>query len=243
MIVSSMLYSEMFDAIFADAEKVKYKMDALAPKAKRAFEKIFDFPAWQSYEYVIPATNNKHILFYYANTPFEYVSTTFCSIFDSGTNQRLVLQGMKMGYKYPDGRLVMLPQVHIYTSHFFQRYKERFLHNDQLSANETAGIFFARNPKPTPIDMNETINKNFKQYGDYNEKGVRVNDGFCFTRSAIECKNGVDPKEKVLAIGFIYTTFMNELDMTESQRVEINKEHAEVLDRCIGELGLFLPTV
>ena len=237
MIVTSMSFSEMYDAYYADAEKVKYKLDALAPKAKRTFEKTYIFPAWQLYEYTIPKTNNKHILFYYANTPFEYRSTTYCSIFNSDTNQRLVLKSMKMGYKYPDGRLVKLPQVHIYTSHFFQRYKERFLHDDTLSANETAGIYFARNPKPTPIDINENINMNFKQYGDFNEKGVRVNDGFCFTRSAIECEKGVDPNESVLAIGFIYTTFVNELDMAESQRVAINKEHAEVIEKCIREFG------
>ena len=235
MIVTSMSFSEMFDALYADAEKVKYKMAALTPKAKRAFEKTFDFPAWQYFEYTIPETKNKHILFYYANTPFEYKSTTYCSIFDSETNQRIVLRSLKMGYKYPDGRLVMLPQVHLYTSHFFQRYNERFLHNDKLSANEIAGIFFARNPTPTPIDLNESINKNFKQYGDFNEKGVRVNDGFCFTRSAIECEKGVDPTEKVLAMGFIYTTFVNELNMTESQRAAINQEHAKELQKCFRE--------
>ena len=88
----------------------------------------------------------------------------------------------------------MLPQVHIYTSHFFQRYNERFLHDDKL------------------------------------------NDGFCFTRSAIECEKNVDPTEKVLAMGFIYTTFVNELNMTESQRAAINQEHAEELEKCFREL-------
>lgn len=143
-----------------------------------------------------------------------------------------------MGYKYPDGRLVMLPQVHIYTSHFFQRYNERFLHDDKLSANEIAGIYFARNPRPIPVDMNEGINQNYKQYGDYNEKGVRVNDGFCFVRSGLECEKDVDSTGNVLAIGFIYTTFMNELDMTESQRAAINKEHAEALEKCFREFRL-----
>lgn len=69
MIFTSMSFSEMCDALYADAEKVKYKMNALAPKAKRAFEKTYKFPAWQLYEYTIPATNNTYILFYYANTP------------------------------------------------------------------------------------------------------------------------------------------------------------------------------
>ena len=126
----------------------------------------------------------------------------------------------------------MLPQVHIYTSHFFKRYNERFLHNEKLSANEIAGIYFARNPKPTPLNMNENINTNYKQYGEFNEIGVRVNDGFCFTRTALDCEKGVDPADKVLAMGLIYTTFMNELAMTESQRDAINKEHIETLERC-----------
>jgi hypothetical protein len=33
-------------------------------------------------------------------------------------------------------------------------------------------------------------------------------------------------------MGLIYTTFMNELAMTESQRDAINKEHIETLERC-----------
>lgn len=232
MIVTTMSFKEIFDSLNSEAEKVKYRLDAWVPRAKRSFQKIFDYPAWQSYEYTIPSTKNKHIMFYYAYSPFGFTSTTYCIVLGSEPNTRYIIKCMKMGYKYPDGRYIMLPQVHIYTSHFFKRYNERFLHNEKLSANEIAGIYFARNPKPTPLNMNENINTNYKQYGEFNEIGVRVNDGFCFTRTALDCEKGVDPADKVLAMGLIYTTFMNELAMTESQRDAINREHIETLERC-----------
>ena len=78
-------------------------------------------------------------------------------------------------------------KVHLYTSHFLQRYNERFLHNKALSPNEIAGFYFLRNPKPLLIKLNEDINRNFQKYGEFNN-GVRVDDGFCFAQTGIFCE-------------------------------------------------------
>ena len=144
-----------------------------------------------------------------------------------------------MGYKHtPKCETVMLPQIHAYTSHFFQKYNKRFLHREDLTPNEIAGLFFVRNPFPMPIMLNEEINRNYKEHGFYNDRGMRVQDGFCFTPTAIqaeESEDGIHEHDKVDAMLILYKTFMNESDMSDSQRIAIDKEHVMTLKRCFEE--------
>ena len=146
-----------------------------------------------------------------------------------------------MGYKHtPKCEIVMLPQIHAYTSHFLQRYNERFLHKDALTPNEIAGLFFVRNRLPTPITLNEEININFREHGAHNDIGMHVQDGFCFTQTAIEGKeseDGIHEHDRVDAMLILYTTFMNELDMSDTQRTVINKEHFETWKRCMEDIS------
>lgn len=70
----------------------------------------------------------------------------------------------------------------------------------------------------------------------HSDQGFRVKDGFCFTQTALEGeedKYGNRENDRVDAMIVIYTTFVNEYDMSETQRAAINKEHIETLQRCI----------
>lgn len=245
MILPSMTWKEMYDGLATDAQKVQLRIEKSYPKAVRTFKKTRTFPAWYIDEYKIPATINQYIIFYYAGNASEVEKPhyfSFCIVFRG--NQRYVIRGMQMGYKHtPKCETIMLPQIHAYTSHFFKRYNERFLHKDTLSPNEIAGIFFIRNPFLMPIMLNEDVNKNYKEHGEHNNRGIRVPDGFCFTRTAIEgceSEDGIHEHDKVDAMLILYTTFMNELDMTDTQRTAINKEHIETWMRCIIELKTLL---
>ena len=240
MILSSMTWKEMYDGLVADAQKVQIRIDKVYPKAIKFLKKSRTFPAWYIDEYKIPATSNQYIIFYYAGNANEMEkphSSSFCIVFNN--NQRLVIKGMQMGYKHtPNCDTVMLPQIHAYTSHFFQRYNERFLHKDNLSPNEIAGFFFVRNPLPTPIKLNENMNINYKEHGEHNNYGMRVPDGFCFTHTAIEgkeCEEGIPVNDKVNAMLILYTTFMKESDMTDTQRAAIDREHFETWKRTLRE--------
>ena len=171
MILPSMTWKEMYDGLATDAQKVQIRIEKSYPKAVRTFKKIRTFPAWYIDEYNIPATNNQYIIFYYAGNANEVEKphySSFCFVFSG--NQRYVIRGMQMGYQHtPKCETIMLPQIHAYTSHFFQRYNERFLHKDTLSPNEIAGLFFVRNPFPMPIMLNENVNKNYKDHGEHNK--------------------------------------------------------------------------
>lgn len=62
---------------------------------------------------------------------------------------------------------------------------------------------------------------------------------FCFTQTAIEgqeSEDGVRENDSVDAMAIIYTTFMNESGLTETQRTAINKGHLETWIRCFEAL-------
>ena len=69
---------------------------------------------------------------------------------------------------------------------------------------------------------------------------MRGPDGFCFTQTAIdarESEDGIPEHDKVNIMLILYTTFMNESSMSDTQRAAINKEHLETWKRCVEEFG------
>ena len=142
MILPSMTWKEMYDGLVQDAQKVQIRIDKVYPKAVKCFKKSGTFPMWYIDEYKIPSTNNQYIIFYYAGNASEIEKPHYSSFnFVFSGKQRFVIRGMQMGYKHtPNREMVMLPQIHAYSSHFFQRYNERYLHNDKLTPNEIAGL-------------------------------------------------------------------------------------------------------
>lgn len=243
LLLQSMTCREMFDEIAADYQKIKIRISKMHPRVVKIFKRSKKFPNWYVDEYKIPATNNHYIIFYYAgniNKTEQPHYTVFCITFNE--NQRFVINPLQVPYKHtPYSEIINMPQLHVYTSHFFRRYNERFLHKKELTANEIAGLYFIRNRRShVPIDMNEEINRNFKKYGKFNDKAMRVPDGLCFTRFIYECKvnsNDTQENEKPDANLVLYTTFINESDMSNSQRDAIDKEHFETFKRFMEEMG------
>lgn len=230
MIFLSMTYKEIWDNLVADKEKVEFKKEYLLPKVIKEFRKERRFPAWKWYEYKIPSTGNQYIIFFHvanANLIDKPESGWFCTLFDK--NERYVLKNLYGKYRHtPNNETVSLPQVHIYKSHFFSRYNQRFLKNPSLSANEIICRYFSRNKILMPIEINEEINKNIESYGEMATKGFRITDGFCFTQTSVE--GHIDPdgnreKDNVEAMRVLYTTYMPESEMHPTQRTAIEKEH------------------
>lgn len=223
----------MYDHLSKDLNKIQIKKDCLFSKAIKEFKKAKRFPIYKWYEYTIPATQNKYIIFFYAESrkliDKPYVGH-FAVVFDR--NKRFVIQLVAGGYKHTeDSPLILIRQVHVYSSHFFERYNERILKNKSLSANDIACIFLSRNNERMPIKMNSDINKHIEGYGESAKFGYRVRDGFCFAREAVQgtvSEDGDRHKDKIDAMMVMYTTFMNESNMDKSQISAINKEHIRI---------------
>ena len=228
-----MTYKEMYDHLLADKQKVDIKKEYLLPKAVKAFRKAYRFPAWELYEYKIPATNNKYIIYFYAENRTRVEKpevSSFCILFNG--KQKFVIQGGVSRYKHtPDSPLTLIRQIHAYTSHFLQRYNERFLKNESLRSNEVAARYLSRNNAAImPLEQNENINRNHELYGETGQYAYRVRDGICFAQSEIQgifYEDGDKLNDKIDASLILYTTFMNESEMTDDQRRAIFKEHCE----------------
>lgn len=225
-----MTFKEMYDHLSKDLKKVQIKEEYLLPKAIKELKKEYKFPAWKWYEYTIPSTHNKYIIFFYAenrNYIEKPVVDFFTIVFDN--HKRFVIKSFVGGYKHTEcSPLIFIRQIHAYTSHFFERYNERFLKDKSLNSNDIACRYLSRNKKVMPIQMNENINRHIKKYGDSSKYSFRVRDGFSFAQQKVEGEISSDSdrnKDKITAMLVLYTTFMNESNMKDSQIAAINKEH------------------
>ncbi len=232
----------MYDHLAADLKKVKIKEEYLLPKAIREFKKELKFPAWRWYEYTVPSTMNKYVICFYAECRSlieKPAVTSFAIVYDD--KKRFVVQWIAGGYKNtPESPLMLIRQIHAYSSHFLERYNERFLKGKNHTANDVACRYLSRNQFGMPIEMNEDINKRLSVYGVGAKYGFRVRDGFCFAQSAVQghiSEDGDRTKDKVDAMLVLYTTFMNESDMKDTQLSAINKEHYSTWLRCLQDFN------
>lgn len=221
---------EIYDQILDDLKKIQIRQEYLLPKVIKEFRKERRFPAWRWYEYIVPETNNKHIIFFYAESRMFIDRPKvdfFTIIFDNRT--RFVIKATVGGYRHTEkAPLKGIRQIHVFSSHFIERYNERLLKDKLLNSNDIVCNYFSRNTISIPIQMNEGINRNLEKYGKSAKYGYRVRDGFCFVRSRIEgipSEDGDRTKDKIDAILVLYTTFMNESSMTTSQLSAINNGH------------------
>lgn len=222
MIVPSMNYKEMYDNLAKDLAKVEYRKNYYLPKAIKVFKKTRKFPTWQWYDILIPSTNNQYVVFYYAENALQ-IEKPLCDSFFVYyyNNKRFVIDwGVSIIKQSQDRPMEATREIRVFTSHFFQRYKERLLEDETLSSNDVACSFFSRNRGFTPIEINEEINSNIGNYDDKANRGFKVRDGFCFTMSGVE--KGVD-EDKINSIVTVFATFVTESNMSKVQRDAIEK--------------------
>ena len=208
MIVANMNLHEVYDTLMSEMPKLDWKRDALRSKAIKEMNRQMSFQNYVMYDYKIPSSNNQYIIYFYREHPFGPILSGYLCVMFDGTKRFII--------KWTDWRK---PAIHVYTSHFLQRYKERFLKQPDLTANEVAVRFLSRNYELRPMTIDERINKRIEKYGEFAGEGYLVNDGFCFKLSGRERQEGKTP----VGISF-FTTFMPLSDMSKSQQEAIFEE-------------------
>ena len=217
MIVANMNLHEVYADLMGEMSKLNWKRDALLNKAVGVLKRSVEFPASVTYDYQIQSSKNQYIIYFYREHPFAPVLSGYlCVMFDG--NKRYIIKWTDKG----------MPEILILTSHFLQRYKERFLKQSDLSANEVAVRFLSRNRTLRIMPVDERINKRIEEYGEYAGEGFLAQDGFCFKLSGEETVDGKDP----VRISF-FTTFMPLTEMSDTQREAIFEE----LMKDIAEFG------
>ena len=198
---------EVYADLMGEMGKLDWKRDALLKKAVNVLRRCEEFPASVMYDYQVQTSRNQYIIYFYREHPYAPVLAGYlCVLFDG--NKRYVIKWTDKG----------IPEILILTSHFLQRYKERFLKQD-LTANEVAVRFLSRNRLLKPMAVDERINKRIGEYGEFAGEGFLAQDGFCFKLSGEETIGGEDP----VRISF-FTTFMPLSEMSDSQREAIFEE-------------------
>ena len=229
MITAGMTSKEKYDHLSEDFEKIRYRMTYYRPKAIKEFKKTFTFPAWKTYDYTVPESKNKYVIVYYAENQFQIDTPMeiFFLDYHNGKEHDVVRWGAQPYRQTPDSPLKLIRVLHVYDSHFLQRYKERFLKDLTLDANEVASRFLSRNDGMVQIDVSEEINRNIEKYGEFGKWGYKVKDGMCFAKTVIEggeSEDGDEKKNKVDAICILFKTFVPESILSDSQNFAISRE-------------------
>ena len=231
MLVLSMSYKEMYDCLESDIPKLKYQMERCLPKISKEFRKENRFPNYKWIEYE-PSSGNKYLIIYYAPNSFriENPFVKYCA-FAWNDNYRYVITWMKGEYKHSALHdFEKLPIIYAFTNHFFDRYKKRFLNNDNLSPNDVVSRFLMRNKTYTPIEINESVNRNISFKDVSYRRGFSVEDGVCYTRINMDgVFHDIDEigKDEVSALCFVFLTYMNKRDMSPEQLEAIENEETK----------------
>lgn len=213
-IVPAMPYKEMYDILMADFPKISYWAEKQMDKVIKELSSTNIFPAYRIIKYQSPVSNNHYFIYYYVEYAGLLNNPCVGHFMELIINkQRFLLVPQKGGFK-PCMRdeIEEMPQVYVYSHHFFEQYNNRFLKNKSLSINEIACCFFSRNRLYEPIPIDERINKNIKKYNENANRGFKVRDGFCFTVYDLDVDDNVESitdQAKINAFLFLFTTFMN----------------------------------
>ena len=202
MIVANMNLHEVYADLTGELKKLDWKRDTLLKKVVATFRKSKEYPACVTYDYQMQASKNQYVIYFYCEYPLAQIQGGYLSILFDDKKRYVIQTGMGI-----------VPEILILTSHFLQRYKERFLKQPEMSANEVAARFLARNSSLRVMPVDERINKRIEEYGEFAGEGFLGQDGFCFKLSGEETIEGEDP----IRISF-FTTFMPLSEMSESQR-------------------------
>ena len=143
IIVDSMSYEEVFELFREDLTQLNHKIEAATKKMRKKYRNARN----SERHYFTPIK-------YQSQRGFNYV----LQFFDNGIN---VPREARLGFYYYTWYIqrkgvyaMMLSQLNrqvwhftIYTPHFFDRYKERFLKDKTISTPDAIYTFFTRNPK------------------------------------------------------------------------------------------------
>lgn len=227
MIVPSMSHLEICDALFADRPKLQIRAKALIPKMAKQFKKERKFPAWKWAEYTHQQSHNRYQICFYAptlahadNPDVKYLA------FLEEDHQRIVVQwGCWMYRKHGSIDAIATRYIGYFSGHFFSRYRERIWKNVDMSFNELLCRYFSRNIATIPLELNEDIQRNYKEYGELAKYAFQVPDGTCFIRHWNEGDEAtVGEKDSNFISVVLYYTFVNGGMMTDAQNEAIFRE-------------------
>lgn len=222
-----MSHKEICDALFSDLLKLKIRTNTLIPKIVKQFKKEGKFPAWKWSEYIHQESRNRYQICFYAPTAAhaEHPVVDYVAFLEED-RQRIVVQwGCWMYRKHGSLDAVATRYVGYFSGHFFSRYRERIWKDTKMTFNELICRYFSRNIATIPLELNENIQRDYKEYGELAKYAFQVPDGTCFIRHWNEGDEAtVGEKDSDFISVVLYYTFVNGGMMSDDQNKAIFKE-------------------
>ena len=232
---------EIWEALSADRDKLKFKTESLIPKISKLFKKEHKFPIWKWEEYEHQESRNKYLIVFYAQTQqdADKPKITHLAFIQDGKDKIVIQWGCWLYRKFGSSEAVATRYIGYYCGHFFKRYKERQLKNVNISFNDVLCRYFMNNSSTIPIKLNQDIQRNYKKYGELAAYAFKVPDGTCFIKNWNEGDEAsITEKNSDFISVVLYYTFVNESMITDTQTIAINKETTKYLNNLFKSLYL-----
>ena len=140
MITDKMSDMEIFKEVWSERGAVHGYMERLIPKYRRPIIKSSKFPMYFTPIEFVSRKNNRYLIFFEARNKKDWergiLYTIICLYEKQGGTNVMMFSTVSKG-------------IHIYSPHFFSRYRSRFLKDDSISPLDVIKRFFKINPTAT----------------------------------------------------------------------------------------------
>ncbi|MBO7598733.1 MAG: hypothetical protein J6T70_16975 [Bacteroidales bacterium] len=230
---------DIFNNIMQDVPKINYWIARGEQKAMKNFAKQFQFPKYYVEDLKHQISGIEYFLFYIQRqqkVDFEKKPIAICSL----ENNKFFIE-FGYGYDIDKNKKCTIPiaVLNIYDGHFFERYKERYLHDETLQIKDVIGNFFARLTRLNLLEINDDIINDWRWKYGYFSTVFYTNEGVCLgKRSICQIPNVSLESEKVSKVVVNeYKTFVSFDMLSDRQKVAIKEEGLKYYDRYMNHLG------
>lgn len=217
MILSTMTYEEIYREISHDFRDVlNYYEHTLKPKVCKGAQKSKLYP-WRKFDfYIHPQSKNRYVFFSIVKKHSLWKDpepTLFCE-YEGKAGKEIITAAIWKDRRTFQPALIMS----VFQPHFFKRYMERFLKNNELEFDKIA-IFLMSNAGSIQISSEAvSVNELLKDEPGYNNAALLNLDGLCLGKVSLENHNL-----------FIYKTFIPFDELFDKQFEKVLPEYIQML--------------
>lgn len=198
MILATMNAAEYLREFIRDSDKVNFFLRSREKKARKAFRDTFRYPKIYREDYVVPASGNRYVVYYYADRAEAERKMNVNGFFYVGDRN---VGGQKEIYQLRMKHSGMI-SIDIYTVHFFQRYRERVLREGSRSFYDDVVTFLGRTGFLLPYPNTQAFNRNTDRTYDPNNEQIACStmDGIIYGEAAMH--RGRTPEEVICVVTY-----------------------------------------
>ena len=226
---------DIFNNYLQDRTKVYYWIEKNKPKVMKGFSKILSFPKYYIEDYKHTVSGVDYLLLYYQQKPKSDLQTDFIATCSLENKKYFIAFRFCTDINKKEKTCKAVAKIDLFNGHFFERFKERYLKNDNMSIKDVIGKYFSHLTTLNYLEINdEIINDWNTKYGEFSTV-FYTNLGICFGNNSI-CQPPNLPFIKGKANEVVvheYKTFISFDMLTEQQKKALKEEGEKYADRYV----------